>query len=145
MRACGVELVGNEAIISIIQLENGLYDVPKVRTTKLLLPDAINTDPIKKFQFDFSQLMKDYKVDSIVIRQRALKGKYAGSPLSFKLEGAIQLIADIDVYVLSAAYIKEGLARAQVKPNAREVGLKQFQEQAMLTAFAYLENQAAAK
>ena len=54
MRACGVELVGNEAIISIIQLENGLYDVPKVRTTKLILPDAINTDPIKKFQFDFS-------------------------------------------------------------------------------------------
>ena len=145
MRVCGVELTGNEAIICIIQLKNGLYDVPKVRTNKLSLPDAINTEPLKKFQFDFAQLMKDYKVDTIVIKQRALKGKYAGSPLSFKIEGALQLMADINVHVLSSTYIKEGLAKAQVKPDVREVGLKTFQEQAMLTAFGYLEQQSATK
>ena len=80
-----------------------------------------------------------------IIKQRALKGKYAGNPLSFKIEGALQLMSDLNVYVLSAAYIKEGLAQAQVKPDARELGLKKFQEQAMLTAFAYLEQQAAVK
>ncbi len=145
MRVCGVELTGNEAVISIMQLKNGLYDVPKARVAKLTLVDAINTDPLKKFQFDFEQLMKDYKVDTVVIKQRALKGKYAGNPLSFKIEGALQLMADLNVYVLSAAYIKEGLAQAQVTPEVRDLGLKKFQEQAMLTAFAYLEQQAAAK
>ncbi len=143
MRVCGVELTGNEAIISIMQLNNGLYDVPKVRVAKLTLPDAINTEPLKKFQFDFEQLMKDYKVETVVIKQRALKGKHAGNPLSFKIEGALQLMADFNVYVLSSAYIKEGLAKAQVMPDVRDLGLKKFQEQAMLSAFAYLEQQAA--
>ena len=145
MRVCGVELTGNEAIISIMQLKDGLYDVPKVRATKLSLIDAINTDPLKKFQFDFAQLMKDYKVDTVVIKQRALKGKHAGNPLSFKIEGALQLMENINVHVLSSAYIKEGLAFAQVTPDVRELGLKKFQEQAMLTAFGYLEQQNAAK
>jgi hypothetical protein len=145
MRVCGVELKGNEAVISIMQLKNGLYDVPTVRVAKLSLADGINTDPLKKFQFDFAQLMKDYKVDKVVIKQRALKGKFAGNPLSFKMEAALQLMADADVYVLSTTYIKEGLAKAQVKPTARDVGLKPFQEQAMLTAFSYLEQQAPGK
>jgi hypothetical protein len=144
MRVCGVELTGNEAIISIMQLRSGLYDVPKVRVSKLTLPDAINTEPLKKFQFDFEQLMKDYQVETVVIKQRALKGKFAGNPLSFKIEAALQLMTDVNVYVLSTAYIKEGVSLAQVMPNARDLGLKKFQEQAMLTAFAYLEQQAAA-
>ena len=145
MRVCGVELTGNEAIISIMQLKDGLYDVPEVRVTKFVLGDAINTEPLKKFQFDFAQLMKDYQVDTVVIRQRALKGKFAGNPLSFKIEGALQLIDNLKTFVLSSAYVKEGLSKAQVKPDAREIGLKQFQEQAMLTAFAYLEQQSADK
>lgn len=142
MRVCGVELKGNEAIISIIQLKDGLYDVPTVRTNKFSLVDAINTQPLKKFQFDFQQLMKDYKITAVVIKQRDLKGKFAGNPLSFKMEGALQLMDGIEVLILSPAYIKEGLSKAQVRPDAREVGLKQFQEQALLTAFAYLEQQA---
>jgi len=145
MRVCGVELTGNEAIISIMQLKDGLYDVPEVRVTKFVLGDAINTDPLKKFQFDFAQLMKDYQVDTVAIRQRALKGKFAGNPLSFKIEGALQLIDNLKTVVLSSAYIKEGLSKAQVKPDVREIGLKKFQEQAMLTAFAYLEQQSTDK
>lgn len=145
MRVCGVELTGNDAIISIMQLSNGLYDVPNVRATKLTLTDAINTAPLKKFQFDFSQLMKDYNVETVVIKQRDLKGKYAGNPLSFKIEGALQLMAELNVIVVSAAYVKEGLSRAQVTPDVREMGLKQFQKHAMLTAFGYLEQQVADK
>lgn len=141
MRVCGVELIGNEAVIAIMQLKEGLYDVPVVRANKFNLVDAINTVPLKKFQFDFRQLMNDYKVDTVVIKQRALKGKYAGSALSFKIEGALQLMSDIDVHVISSSYIKEGVSNAQNTPTAIELGLKRFQEQAMLTAFGYLEQQ----
>jgi len=141
MRVCGVELTGNEAVIAIMQYKNGLYDVPPVRTTKLTLTDPINTDPLKKFQFDFAQLMKDYQVDRVIIRQRPLKGKFAGHTLSFKIEGALQLIDNVQVQVITPDYIKEGLKKAQNSPTAVELGLKKFQEQAMLTAFGYLEQQ----
>jgi len=141
MRVCGVELIGNEAIIAIMQLKGGLYDVPVVRANKFNLMDAINTVPLKKFQSDFKQLMIDYKVDTVVIKQRELKGKFAGSPLSFKIEGALQLLSDVNVHVISSSYIKDGLSGAQNTPTAVELGLKKFQEQAMLTAFGYLEQQ----
>jgi hypothetical protein len=141
MRVCGVELIGNEAVIAIMQLKDGLYDVPTVRANKFVLVDAINTQPLQKFQFDFLQLMTDYKVDAIVIKQRALKGKYAGGTLTFKMEAALQLIEGIKVQVLCTSYIKEGLSNAQVTPDPLELGLKKFQNHAMLTAFAYLEHQ----
>ena len=140
MRVCGVELTGNEAVIAIMQFKNGLYDVPPVRTTKLKLNDPINTEPLKKFQFDFAQLMKDYQIDKVIIRERALKGKFAGHTLSFKIEGALQLMRDVEVQVISSDYIKKGLKQAQNTPTAVELGLKKFQEQAMLTAFGYLQN-----
>ena len=73
MIVCGIELIGNEAIIAILKLKNGLYEVPKVRSTKLVLSDGVSTEAIKKFQFDFAQLMKDYQVTDVVIKQRALK------------------------------------------------------------------------
>ncbi|HIP75826.1 MAG TPA: DUF3010 family protein [Psychromonas hadalis] len=141
MRVCGVELIGNEAVIAIMQLKDGLYDVPSVRANKFVLVDPINTQPLQKFQFDFLQLMNDYKVDAVVIKQRALKGKYAGGSLTFKMEAALQMIEGIKVQVLCTAYIKEGLSNAQVTPDPLEVGLKKFQKHAMLTAFAYLEQQ----
>lgn len=140
MRVCGVDLVGNEAVIAVMQLKNGLFDVPPVRVPKLTLKDPINTDPLKKFQFDFSQLMKDYQVDKVIIRQRPLKGKFAGSALSFKIEGALQLIQGVEVLVISNDYIKEGLKQASNTPTALDLGLKKFQEQAMQTAFGYLQN-----
>ena len=141
MRVCGVELIGNEAIIAIMQLKDGLYDVPTVRANKFVLTDPINTQPLQKFQFDFLQLMNDYKVDAVVIKQRALKGKYAGGTLTFKMEAALQLIEGIKVQVLCTSYIKDGLSQAQVTPDPLELGLKKFQNHAMLTAFSYLEQQ----
>jgi len=139
MRVCGIELVGNEAIIAIMQLNNGLYEAPKVRANKFLLADPINTEPLKKFQFEVLQFLKDYQVTTVVIKQRALKGKFAAGALTFKMEGALQLIPDINVLVVSLAYLKEGVLKAQYKPKAVELGFKKFQEPAMLAAFGYLE------
>ena len=141
MRVCGIELIGNEAIIAIMQLKDGLYDVPQVRANKFVLVDGINTDPLKKFQFEVSQFLKDYKVDAVAIKQRALKGKFAGGTLTFKMEGALQMLPDVKVVVASSAYIKDGLSNAKNRPSAVELGLKKFQEPAMLTAFGYLEQQ----
>jgi len=55
--------------------------------------------------------MKDYQVDRVIIRQRPLKGKFAGHTLSFKIEGALQLIDNLQVQVITPDYIKEGLKK----------------------------------
>lgn len=140
MRVCGVELKGNDAIICIMALENGLFDIPQVRVAKLTLVDANNAEQIRHFQFTFSKLIEDYKIEKVVIKGRALKGKFAGGPVGFKLEAAIQLIPSIDVEILASSKIKKDLLKSQVTIDFRDTGLKQYQEQAFQTVFSSLQN-----
>ncbi len=140
MRVCGVELKGNDAIICLISSENNLYDIPHLRVPKISVNNAGDAEQLRKFQFTFSKLVEDYKIDKVVIKGRALKGKFAGGPVGFKLEAAIQLIADLEVEILSASFIKTAIAKSQLDIDFRDTGLKKFQESAFTTAFAYLES-----
>jgi hypothetical protein len=139
MRICGVELKGNDAIICIMSRENGLYDIPNTRVQKISLVDAGDAEQVQAFQFAFAKLMEDYKVDKVVIKGRALKGKFAGGPVGFKLEAAIQLIKDFPVEILAGSFIKKALTRSQVDIDFRDTGLKQYQQQAFETVFAFFE------
>jgi hypothetical protein len=139
MRVCGIELKGNEAIICMMELSNGLYSLIETRATKLSIKEATDSEQLKKFQFDFAKLMQDYKIDHVVIKERLTKGKFAGGAVGFKLEAAIQLIADLPSSLLSGSKIKEIIKQSQLDIDYRDMDLKQFQETAFMTALAYLE------
>jgi cysteine synthase len=139
MRVCGVELKGNDAIICLMSLTDGLYALHECRIKKLSVNDASDSQQLKKFQFDFVKLMSDYQVERVVIRERMTKGKFAGGSVGFKLEAAIQLADDLNVSLLSSSKMKEIIKNSRVVMNFHDTGLKQFQEQAFMTAFSYLE------
>jgi DUF3010 family protein len=140
MKVCGVELKANDAIISLMSLENGLYALLDCRAKKLSINDVGDGEQLKKFQFDFAKLMADYQIEHVVIRERMKKGKFAGGAVGFKLEAAIQLADDLSVSLMTPAKSKEIIKNSQVVMNFEDTGLKQFQEQAFMTAFAYLES-----
>lgn len=139
MKACGVEIKSNEAIICIMSKENNLYDIPHTRVQKVSLDNAGDAEQVQKFQFTFAKLMEDYQVTHVIIRGRALKGKFAGGPIGFKVEAAIQLIKELHVEILAGSFIKKELAKSQIDIDFRDTGLKQYQEQAFDTVFAFLE------
>lgn len=139
MKACGVEIKGNDAIICIMSKENNLYDIPHTRVQKVSLDNAGDAEQVQKFQFAFAKLMEDYQVSHVLIKGRALKGKFAGGPIGFKVEAAIQLIKELHVEILAGSFIKKEMAKSQVDIDFRDTGLKQYQEQAFTTVFAYLE------
>lgn len=139
MKACGVEIKGNDAIICIMSKENNLYDIPHTRVQKVSLDNAGDAEQVQKFQFTFAKLMEDYQVTHVLIKGRALKGKFAGGPIGFKVEAAIQLIQELNVEILAGSFIKKELAKSQIDIDFRDTGLKQYQEQAFDTVFAYLE------
>lgn len=139
MRACGVEIKGNDAIICIMSKENNLYDIPHTRVQKVSLDNAGEAEEVQSFQFTFAKLMEDYQVSHVLIKGRALKGKFAGGPVGFKVEAAIQLIKELQVEILAGTFIKKELAKSQIDIDFRDTGLKQYQEQAFTTVFAYLE------
>lgn len=138
MRICAVDLKSNEANICLLEINQGLFNVPDCRARKFTLIDAASTEQIRLFQKQFSKLMLDYAVDKIVIRERQMKGKFAGSAVGFKLEATLQLIEEIDCEVFSSKDMKESMKNNPIKISLKDVGLKQFQEQAFITACAYL-------
>ncbi|MBV7296557.1 DUF3010 family protein [Enterovibrio paralichthyis] len=138
MRICAVDLKSNEANICLLELTQGLFDVPDCRARKFTITDGASGEQIRHFQKQFAKLMEDYKIDKIVIRERPMKGKFAGSAIGFKMEAALQLIDGVDCEIMTASEMKESLKRNPVMVSLKEVGLKQFQEQAFQTACAYL-------
>ena len=139
MKVCGVELKGNDAVICLISLSDGLYSLHDCRSKKLSISDASDAEQLKKFQFDFAKLMADYQVDQVIIRERMTKGKFAGGAVGFKLEAAIQL-AELNVSLLSTQAVKETMKKSKINLSFKDTGLKQYQEQAFTTALAYLES-----
>ncbi|MDX2349082.1 MAG: DUF3010 family protein, partial [Porticoccus sp.] len=93
-------------------------------------------EDLQQFQFAFAKLMGDYSVDQVAIRERMTKGKFAGGAVSFKLEAAIQLIADINVAILSPTAIKSALSEKPLPIAFSDTGLKVFQEAAFKVAYA---------
>ncbi|MDR9827602.1 DUF3010 family protein [Vibrio sp. FNV 38] len=140
MKICGVELSGNDAVVSLLSLSDGVFTIPDCRVTKVSIGDANDTKNIRDFQFSFAKLMQDYQIDRVVIRQRQTKGKFAGGAVGFKLESAIQLINELPVEVVSATEIKERLKRNPLMVPFKETGLKRYQEQAFLVAYACIMN-----
>ena len=136
MRICGVDLVGNDAVICLLFLDKQQFSLPECRVRKLTLPKDHSRGDLLYFEESFAKLMSDYKVDKVAIRERAPKGKFAGSAISFKLEAVIQLISEIDVEILSPSQIKTAQKESQLPIAFEDTGLKVFQKDAFTVAYA---------
>lgn len=136
MQVCGIELKGGEAIVCLLSLDNGVFNVAECRQRQFTVAPSAETDSIRKFQFAFSKLMQDYHIDEVVIIERHQKGKFAGSATSFKLEAAIQLI-DLPVALITSEEIKQQLKHNPLQVEIEELGLKKFQNLAFKAAYAY--------
>ncbi|WP_462177174.1 DUF3010 family protein [Pseudoalteromonas gelatinilytica] len=138
MRTCGVEITGSDVLLCILTKDNDVFDIRDIRQTRFTLGNGNDTEVMRKFQFDFKKLMEDYQIDSVAIKERQAKGKFAGSAKGFKMETAIQLIERLDVQILSATEIKEQLKRNPVPIDFEDTGLKKFQENAFISAYVYI-------
>lgn len=138
MRVCAIDLKSNEANLCLLDLNQGLFNVPDCRARKFILQDPSRADQLRNLQQQFSKLIEDYKIDKLVIRERPMKGKFAGSSASFKIEAALQLLDNVECDILTNQEMKERLKDNPAQVNFKELGLKQFQAVAFETAYAYL-------
>jgi hypothetical protein len=143
VKVCGVELSGNDAIVSLLMFEQEVFHIPECRVRRISCKDPDDTSELRYFQVTFAKLVEDYQIDKVVIRQRMKKGKFAGGANSFKLEAAIQLMPEGEqkVVLMSATEIKAALKHYPMPMRFEETGLKKFQESAFTTAFAYIGGQ----
>ena len=138
MNICGVELTGNDAVISLLSVENEIFHLPECRVRRVSCKNPDTVNELKYFQKTFVQLMKDYQIDVVVIKERMKKGKFAGGANGFKLEATIQLANELErVILMSSSQQKQNLKNYPLPIAFAETGLKKFQEAAFTTAFSY--------
>jgi hypothetical protein len=133
----GVELNNKEAVVCLMSSEDGLFNIKECRTRGIDLKSGESQTGIIAFQTQFKQLVTDYKVEKVVIKQRPSKGKFSGSANSFKMEAAIQLIDGIKVELISNTDIKETMKKYPLEYTMKDLELRQFQEHAFNTAYCY--------
>ncbi|MDX1800748.1 MAG: DUF3010 family protein [Marinobacter sp.] len=138
MIVCGVELTGSDAVVCLLNLDQGQFSLPECKIRKLSLRKNHSGEDLKQFQADFAQLLVAYDVRKVAVKERMTKGRFAGGAVSFKLEATLQLMADrdLEVILLSPALIKSTLAANPVPIAFTQTGLKAFQESAFQVAYA---------
>ena len=140
MNLIGVELNNKEAIFVLMSLNEGLFNVKECRTRGIELRDPEHAEGIQAFQFQFKKLIEDYQIDTVVIKQRPMRGKFSGSANSFKMEAAIQLIENIQIEMVSNKEIKETLKETPLGYTMKDLELRQFQEEAFNAAYSFALN-----
>src|SRR5690554_7282225 len=75
MRICGIELTGNDAVVCLLDKDDGLFNLPDSRTRKLTLKKDHTREDLLAFQKELVQFLGDYKVQRVVIKERLQKGK----------------------------------------------------------------------
>jgi len=132
---CGVELEGNEHVIFLFLIKEDMCVIPDCGVRKKTLKKSHS---LKFFQSTFAKLMADYKIETVIIRERPTAGKFSGGAVGFKLEAAIQLIDGLKVELITPTDIKAYIKRNPIPVSFEDTGLKVFQEGAFTTAYAYL-------
>jgi DUF3010 family protein len=133
---CGIELSGSTA--SIVMLDGSADDFNVVDTgiTKLKINDSESAQDVISFYDSFHSFIRNHNVEKIGIKKRSLKPKkeYASGPITFKMEGLIQLSKDPEVVLIHSNTISAKL-RKDPPPNVK---IFKYQAKAYETAYTLL-------
>jgi len=131
MNICGIELKSNNAIVSVIHIDDDTIDFINTKVKKIVLKDDEDKHSLLQFQDEIEQYLEENKIDKIALKKRAKKGTFAGGSVTFKSEAIIQLNTVCDVtFVTSQAITKYTKANEVIFPQE----LNKYQEQAYLSS-----------
>ena len=133
MKVCGIELKANEARIVALDGRIEDFEMLQLDFTKLKLEDPKSQDAVKDFYVTITNLFAIQKFDKIAIKERIMKGRFKGGPLSFKMETLIQMV-DEPVEIVHSARVKSKIKDVDVSFD----DLKKFQEEAFRVALYLL-------
>jgi hypothetical protein len=135
MKTVGIQISGSEAIIVVLE-EDGENIIQLPESTKVKIDNHDDALQVKQFRDQIDVLLDAIKAEKIGVlaRNPKAKGRMAPSPLSFKLEGIIQLYDKQDIEFIWP----QSIHAFKKKNKIPETSLK-YQQDAYNVAF-YLLN-----
>jgi len=137
MRICGIELKSNNTILTLVDMQgDDIVDYIDMKIKKIVLEDDESRAEVISYKNSIDTFLKENSVEKIVIKKRAKKGTFSGGPVTFKMEGLIQLNTVCDVILISGQAIS---SYERKNPVDFPKSLKKYQEQAYLAVIASLK------
>ncbi|PKR81172.1 DUF3010 domain-containing protein [Brumimicrobium salinarum] len=97
MKALGISIEGSTAIFSGLEKSaEGIFEVSD-KLKKVKLKDHLDDKEVQSVYEIIHAYLDRNNFDVIAIIKRGTKGTFAASPISFKIEGLIQMYKDIEV------------------------------------------------
>lgn len=134
MKVCGIELKGSNAIFTCLEGDSVDHHLIAETTKKIGLDDSKSQQDVKDFSSAINSFFEEMKFDRIAIKARAEKGRFAGGPVSFKMEGLIQN-SDFPVEVIHGASVKSKLKHVEIDLTS----VKKYQEESFKVATFLLQ------
>ena len=135
MKICAIDLKANNTVLVVVEKNDDLVDYTDLKIKKIELADDEVQENIISYSLAINEFLKENQIEQVLIKKRAKKGSFSGGSNTFKAEAIIQLNTVCKVELISAQTIN-----AFEKKNNIEFpkNLKKYQEQAYLTALAFL-------
>jgi hypothetical protein len=137
MKVLGISIEANKAIFTSLEKDENQKVKEIVNTPKKIeLKEHLNAEEVRTFLSELHSFLGDHSFDKVGIITRGTKGRFAASPISFKIEGLIQIFPEMNVDFIAPATL-----RAFYKKNENPVESKYtYQKEACDLAFFLLNN-----
>lgn len=115
MKTLGIEIKGNVAVFCAIEDDGTITDITGAMK-KLELKDDESSVEVNEFMNVIHSYFKDMQFDKIGIikRNKSVKAKFRVSPISFKLEGFIQIYPDHEIDFISPQSLRAFIKKNQL-------------------------------
>ena len=137
MKVCGIDLKASNAILAVLEENDGESVFMSLETKKIALGDDDNQKEMVQFYDNISGFLKVNMIDKVVIKKRAKKGNFSGGANTFKMESAIQLNNVCEVSLITSQKVSKFEKTNDIEMPKE---LKKYQEGAYLSALCSLEN-----
>jgi|SRR5690554_1412027 len=91
MKVLGISLEGSTAIFSGLEKKDSEIIEISDKFRKIELKDYLDSKQVQTMYEDIHSFLESKQFDEIAIIKRGTKGTFAASPISFKIEGLIQM------------------------------------------------------
>ena len=127
MKTIGIEISNKKVIFVVLERVNDTYVNLTGKQKSMELEDDRDGKQLTTFMNDLHSHFDSINPDKIGIVTRMTKGKFAASPISFKIEGLIQLYNKVDI-----EFVTPQALTAYFKKNELPLPLDhKYQEKAM--------------
>lgn len=135
MKVLGISLEGSTAIFSGLEkTDSGIFEISD-KLKKIQLKEHLVSIEVQSIHETIQAFLERNNFDEIAIIKRGTKGTFAASPISFKIEGLIQMFKEKDI-----EFVAPPTLRAFYKKNENSFTPKYaYQKAANDLAFYLLE------